>query len=35
MAARDYVALVGLVAAITIGVVLRLKGYGAVLPRRL
>jgi energy-coupling factor transport system permease protein len=35
MAARDYVALVGLVAAITMGVVLRLKGYGAVLPQRL
>lgn len=35
VAARDYVALVGLVAAITICVVLRLKGYGAVLPRRL
>lgn len=35
MTARDYVALVGLMATITVCVMLRLKGYGAVLPRRI
>jgi energy-coupling factor transport system permease protein len=35
MTARDYLVLVGLVATIMVCVVLRLKGYGAVLPRRI
>jgi energy-coupling factor transport system permease protein len=35
MTARDYLVLIGLVATIMACVILRLKGYGAVLPRRI